>query len=274
MYAYLVSMEDPAFIVTTFNMLPAETSGGDVTAAKAQIADLLSKSSSSGDELLVDLARDIGSDLCINAFAVNFRSKDGQVNNVVEEANYLNERIFEELSVSSQQTDLTTLPLVLTSTRLVQSKYGRCLTNFKTRMGLEGDQDLFVLLNVTTSPIPTPNNVFEEITSALRHTIKDKCQISLHRNTLTPTIHRFLMQGTDTVFLVYFSMFNMENHRTQLVITGQLSSDVMRRYTSERARDPAQVFTLACEKQETLDHILQRRDFRAVIHKGIPNPGE
>jgi hypothetical protein len=274
MYAHLVSMNDPDFIITTFNMLPSEEAGGNVEAEKINIANLLSKPGDSGDQSLMKIARNIGSDLCINAFAVNFRLKGGQVNSVVAEANNLGERIFKRLSISLQQTDLTTLPLILTSTWFSQSKYGACLTNFKNRMKLEGQEDLFVLLNIVTSPIPTANHLFADIASSLRQTIKEECQISLYRNTLTPAVHRFLMQGTDTVFLVYFSMFNMENHRTQLIITGQLPSEIMARYVQERARDPTKVFTLACEKQEMLDEMLQRRDFRAVIHKGIPNPGE
>jgi hypothetical protein len=141
-------------------------------------------------------------------------------------------------------------------------------------LGVKGDQSLFVLLNVVTSPIPTPNTLFAEIASSLHHIINEECQISVYRNTLTPAIHRFIMQGTDTICLVYCSMFNMENHRTQLVITGQLPTEVMAKYVQERARNPAQILTLACERQETLDQLLRRRDFPAVIHKGIPKASE
>jgi hypothetical protein len=139
---------------------------------------------------------------------------------------------------------------------------------------LKGEQDLFVLLNIVTSPVPTSNPLLDEIVSSLRQTINEESQISIRRNTLTPDIHRFIIQGTDTIFLVYLGMFNIENHRVQLIITGELPYETKAWYVRERARDPAQVFMLATERRETLDNILQRRDFPAVIHKGVPSSSD
>lgn len=46
----------------------------------------------------------------------------------------------------------------LTSSVLSQTDYGKCLTTFKTRLGLAGDQDLYVLVNVTMSPWATTDS--------------------------------------------------------------------------------------------------------------------
>lgn len=44
------------------------------------------------------------------------------------------------------------------STSLSQTAFGEALSNFKRRLGLEGDEDLFVLVNVSMSPFPTEAN--------------------------------------------------------------------------------------------------------------------
>ncbi|KAL8967295.1 MAG: hypothetical protein Q9183_002989, partial [Haloplaca sp. 2 TL-2023] len=56
------------------------------------------------------LLRALGSDLNINAFALNFRHSDGTLNEDVEEANYLNRRVVEVLSVDSPEDDATKIP--------------------------------------------------------------------------------------------------------------------------------------------------------------------
>lgn len=67
-------------------------------------------------------------------------------------ANYLNEQIFQRTSVSLVSDEINDRLIFLISTNLKQSEYGGCLTNFKNRLGLKGDQDLVVLVNVTMSP--------------------------------------------------------------------------------------------------------------------------
>lgn len=42
--------------------------------------------------------------------------------------------------------------MIFTSSVFEQSAYKGCLDNFKRRLGLKGEQDLFVLVNVTISP--------------------------------------------------------------------------------------------------------------------------
>lgn len=73
----------------------------------------------------------LGSDLNINAFACNFRI-NGQVNDDVEEANYLNNRVFSRFSVTQPSIDPKTVPLFLSSTVFAQADYGDCVRDFQT----------------------------------------------------------------------------------------------------------------------------------------------
>jgi hypothetical protein len=58
--------------------------------------------------------------------------------------------------------------MFLTSTTLSQKSYGDCLTKFKKRLGVVGDDDLFVLVNVTMSPWPTVDGFINDITDEFK----------------------------------------------------------------------------------------------------------
>ena len=83
------------------------------------------------DRKAFDVLCTLGSDLNINVFACNFRIK-GRVNDDVEEANYLNKRIYNRLSVTRPKIHISTVPLFLTSSVFRQEKYGECVRNFQT----------------------------------------------------------------------------------------------------------------------------------------------
>ena len=83
------------------------------------------------DRKAFDVLCTLGSDLNINVFACNFRIK-GRVNDDVEEANYLNKRIYNRLSVTRPKIHISTVPLFLTSSVFRQENYGECVRNFQT----------------------------------------------------------------------------------------------------------------------------------------------
>lgn len=83
------------------------------------------------DRRAFDVLCTLGSDLNINVFACNFRIK-GRVNDDVEEANYLNKRIYNRLSVTRPKIHISTVPLFLTSSVFRQENYGECVRNFQT----------------------------------------------------------------------------------------------------------------------------------------------
>ena len=162
-----MSTKDDVFIVVPLNMLPSELKEGstpeDVEAEKQKIRDrIISKSNEeivsadterSDDDKSMALLRALGSDLNINAFSINWKYADGQINQDVEEANYFLQRCIERISVDSPEDDPTTIPFYLTSTTFPQKDYGECAQNFKRRLGLISDNtDLMVLRNVVMSP--------------------------------------------------------------------------------------------------------------------------
>ena len=161
-----MSTKDDTFTVVPLNMLPSELKEGstpeDVEAEKQKIRDrILSKSNEEivsadadrSDDKSMALLRALGSDLNINAFSINWKYANGEVNQDVEEANYFVQRCIERISVDSPEDDPTTIPFYLTSTTFPHKDYGECVQNFKRRLGLIADNvDLMVLRNVVMSP--------------------------------------------------------------------------------------------------------------------------
>jgi hypothetical protein len=272
MYAHLATMstDKTDFIVVPLNALPTDAIPED---AKEFIRTRILKTSNKdlfNDQHAMTLIQAMGSDLAINVFAVNFRLPNGQVNEDVIEANNLNKRIFEKLSVSSVNDRVYDRPLILTSTQFSDKAYGKCLDNFKQRLGLKGKQDLYVLVNVVMSPFPTECDFTAKLATALQDVIEEEVKISKFRNTVTPDMHGFIMQGTDKLHLVRLPMFNMANHRHQLIITGDIPPAKMDEYRKVRAALPQQYFTLGTAEATTLGDILRDKKFKAVINKGLP----
>lgn len=84
----------------------------------------------------------------INAFACNFKIGDS-INTDVVQANFLNARLYDRLSVRTLKDDLSDIPIIILSTVFSQKAYGKTLDDFKARMSLSGPEDLTVLSNVS-----------------------------------------------------------------------------------------------------------------------------
>lgn len=175
-------MTNDDLIVTPFNMLPVEqelhATFDDVERQKEFIREhILNRPNSElvADKPAMELTQKLGGDLMINAFACNFLIR-GKPNTSVTEANVLNSRLYERLSVLKVNDDVKSKELFVMSTVFSQEKYGECLSNFKRRLGLEGDEDLFVLGNVSMSPFPTAGNFIKEVADAFEKTAKQIIQ--------------------------------------------------------------------------------------------------
>ncbi|CAG8554997.1 10320_t:CDS:2, partial [Scutellospora calospora] len=233
----------------------------------------------------LDLIKKVGSDLIINTFACNFKL-DGKVNENINETNYLNRRLFENFSLTSYKEANKTKPLILTSTVLKQSTYGHCLTNFKNRLGLKGDQDLYVLINVVMSPWPTEFDFINKLTKTFKETLKDMTEISIRRNMKKPFLfkalslgetqlnekiynypaHLFVIQGTDEIYLVHLPIFQLETHRYQVIIKAQLPEKPMIKYKIIRKKYPSKLLLLRYQENVTIDKITtEGGSFRACI---------
>lgn len=272
MYAHIATLSDAnsTFIAVPLNALKDDEQ-------KARVKELLvgktnQQIAASSDAM--ELATEIGSDLSVNAFSVNFML-NGKPNTDVGEANHLVERVYRRLSMALPEDDMTKKPLFLTSTRLSQSSYGSCLTNFKKRLHLsEGPEDLNILVNSVMSPFPTTVDLMTSITQSLRQTIEEESRVLVFRNTPFPDHHGFAIQGTDTLFFVHFAMFNLENHRVQLVITGELAPAVVAQLALLRQTNPGQVYVLGTQERASLADMIAHKKFPADIYKGVPDMGE
>jgi hypothetical protein len=88
---------------------------------------------------------------------------------------------------------------------------------------------------------------------------------------VVPDLHGFVMQGTDKLHLVHLPMFNMANHRYQLIMAGDLPDNVMEEYRAARKENPGQFYTLGtAEKHILRDIIIEGGSFDAVIDEGFP----
>ena len=275
MYSHLATMStsETPFVLRPLNLLPAEEGGSDENAVEEQKKFIRERILPVENRALVDdkeawkLLVEMGSDLTINAFAVNFKV-GGKLNEDIVEANYLNKRIFDALSITKQEKEDSHAPkppLILTSTVLAQKTYGSSLRTLKNRLGLKGDQDLYTLVNVVMSPWPTAIGLTKEVADSLQQTIEEQTKLSVFRNTLTDDFHAFVVQGTDKLHFVHLAMFNMENHRKQIIMTGTLPEDMVAEYVKKRKEDPKQVYLLVNDEASTLSKMAEEKSFKVRI---------
>ncbi len=132
----------------------------------------------------IRLMRELGSDLNINAFALNFRLSDGAVNADVEEANYLMQRVVRAFSVESPSDDPTRIRLYLTSTEFSDELYGACKARFMERLQLDpSTQDLMVLRNVVMSPFPTERSFIRNLAQIFYDRVEAETAVSAPNST-------------------------------------------------------------------------------------------
>jgi hypothetical protein len=172
-----MSLESSTLTVTPFKMLPIERKRNlegrtatpeDIKKEQEEIHSRIVKRKDDElehDEAAIDLVgfflinssaslisihqiKQLGSDTMVNAFACNFKI-GGELNKDVVEANFLNTRIYQRLSVQTVSDDLKDRPIIILRTELKQADYLRALDNFKSRIGLLGPENLVVLSNVS-----------------------------------------------------------------------------------------------------------------------------
>ncbi|KAB8237316.1 hypothetical protein ETB97_007633 [Aspergillus alliaceus] len=252
-WAAMTTKDDEYFVCVPFHKLPSEWKDPyneqAIEEEKERIRrEILPKSNGEivqsdvgkpTDEKLMTLLRGLGSDLNINAFALNWRYEDGTWNADIEEANYLMRHVIERLSISSPDQDPTKIPFYLTSTEFTNELYGKCAKEFKRRLGLpQCDRSLFVFRNVVMSPFPTDNDFISTMVDYFRSVVEDGVRLCRKRNARGPAIHRFIMQGTDQVFLAYQPSFHMGKHRQQIILAVELEDHAKSDYIEVRESNP------------------------------------
>jgi len=180
-----MSLDHPNLLVVPFRALPSEmdpdSSAEKVDNERRFIRDILRRTREelANDPKACALMRRMGSDLVVNMFACNFRV-DGAINQDISEANYLNARIYDRLSLKSMTEKLENTKVVIMSSVLSQKEYGACLTKFKERLGLSGQEDLFVLVNVSMSPFTSPSNFEQVLADAFREVAEEEVEVRFH----------------------------------------------------------------------------------------------
>lgn len=257
-----MSNDETDFVVVPFNKFRREQEGKEAVAEEKKFIrdnilgktnQALAQNTDAMDELCA-----LGSDLNINAFACNFRI-NGRVNDDVEEANYLNNRIFDRLSLTSVGEQPQDIPMFLSATQFGHADYAECAEEYKRRLGLEtrSQQDLFVLRNVVMSPFQGAGDFVQNIADIFQSTLEEEMQHVIKRNTVSPQIHEFTMQGTDELYLVYRPLFHHANGRQQLILSvGDVDADAWAKCKTAMSTNPGAIYEVQTSTATTLDKLL------------------
>ncbi|KAK6499882.1 hypothetical protein TWF481_010239 [Arthrobotrys musiformis] len=275
-----LSTDADNFIVRPFNRLPAELDGKSAEELEEQKAFIRKHIVNVGNKALIrneaalELLKHLGGDLMASALACNFKYTVGDkkiANTSIVEANIMNTRIFNRVSVTRPGQEVRERELFLTSSQFSQKLYGECLSKYKRRLGLEGPENMTSLMNVTMSPWPTDGTFLTDVVVAgFKKIVQEEANYAVARNTFSPDLHGFVMQGDSPLYLVHLPMFNMKNHRYQLIMTGDLPPDVMEKYKSDKAANPDTVYFLGNAAPGFLEDLLEATEFEAVVDKGFP----
>ncbi|KAK3347118.1 pyridoxal-dependent decarboxylase domain protein [Lasiosphaeria hispida] len=263
LWAALATPED-SFTCVPFNMLPSEATGDPklIEEEKQRIRhEVLAKTNAeivANDaekplaEKTITLLRALGSDLNINAFALNWRYPDGTLNRGVEEANYLMTRVVKRLSVESPDDKPTKIPLYLTSTEFEPDLYGECAATFKKRLGLDDyGESLMVLRNVVMSPfasLSAKGDFINMLGDTFKQVIEEEVKVCQVRNEATPDYHSFLIHGTDKIFLSYRSMFHVAKHRRQIILAVEFDEAGAKAYRELKGNTEEEIVLKTSEK--------------------------
>ncbi|KAH9024923.1 hypothetical protein EDB85DRAFT_2179872 [Lactarius pseudohatsudake] len=266
-----MSLDHPDLLVVPFRMLPSEMGPGasadGVDEERRYIRDVLLKRTReelANDPKACALMRQMGSDLVVNAFACNFRV-GGVANKDIWEANDLNARIYNRLSFKSMSEKLDDQKVIIMSSKLSQEGYGKCLTKFKRRIDLSGQEDLFVLVNVSTTPFAA--DFAHILANAFREVAEEEVKISVERNRLVPARRAFVLQGNGPVSLVHMPYFGASSQRQQCILNGELSGVGLKAYIEAKRADPTATYVACTLKGEDLSTIIKRMFFRCMISK-------
>ncbi|KZT44260.1 hypothetical protein SISSUDRAFT_345054 [Sistotremastrum suecicum HHB10207 ss-3] len=85
-----------------------------------------------------------------------------------------------------------------------------------------------------------------------------------------PANHGFILQGTDKLFFGHLALYKVEAHQWQLVISGDVPSDIMEKIRAQRKKDPKSYLFLTNKIPTLLQDLLDAKQFEALIYVGIP----
>ncbi len=191
LYCHLATLEDERFKLTLMQELPAELAG-DPKKALQQRAFIREKFVSTTNEQLEEclkedktareLFMELGSDQTILAYSVNFYTADGKLNQDVDALNTLNDKVFENCSITippTSQAGLDKIDLILTSSSFDPALYGQAFVDhYGVRLGLKmrAGAPINFLISTTMNPwtTDTPQGDFlNVVVGALKNAVYD-----------------------------------------------------------------------------------------------------
>ncbi|KAK0625573.1 putative L-aspartate decarboxylase [Lasiodiplodia hormozganensis] len=232
-----------SFMCVPFNEFPSETTAGvnpqfEKNIIRKQILDKSDSKEFVKNPELMKLLRALGSDLNINAFALNWKYGDGTANTDVEEANYLMTRVVRRLSIEDPNDKPTKINFYLTSTEFEHELYGDCAKHFKERLQLDSSTNasLMVLRNVVMSPFATVKGTLRKAETAFCEVVEDEVKKCRERNSDAPDYHSFLIHGQQSICLSYRTMFHIGSHRRQVILAVDLDADGLEGYRTAKGK--------------------------------------
>ncbi|KAI0031006.1 pyridoxal phosphate-dependent transferase [Vararia minispora EC-137] len=211
----------PCFTVVPFNDPGRSVLPQDLTIIRERVIGKDNETVYS-DEIAREALRNLGSDLNINAFCLNFKL-NGKLNDDVEEANYLNKAVYYQLALVDTIVEVKQMEMFISATTFEMHSYGACCTSYKKRIGLETDskQDLFVLRNVCMSPFQSAGMFVDKLGQIFKGVVEKEIQLVVRRNTIIQKDHVFLVQraSRSQLYLVLLPNFYDANRRSQLILS-------------------------------------------------------
>lgn len=155
--------------------------------------------------------------------------------------------------------------------------YQKCLDTLKRRLQLDDGSgncrdargDMRFLVNVTMTPWPTDPDFIGGLMKSFRQIANEEVERCVKRNTVTPDIHRFVMQGQDRIYLVHMPMFHLANRRWQLIMTAEYPDDVLKQYQQLRTENPDKIYTTANVRAAKLEDLLQNGEVEWRMDEGV-----
>ncbi|KAK7013215.1 hypothetical protein R3P38DRAFT_3207165 [Favolaschia claudopus] len=291
MYSYWTTMdyysekEGGRLAITAVNRLPTEKEDRpqpEIDEQKTRIrTEILETDNADLRKRGYEKMKEIGSDTMINAFVCNYKiDSNGNYNRDISQANFLNQRLYDRLSVRTPRDTINDKPLIINRTEFKQNAYKDTLTSLKSRMHLDvescKEDSLIALSNVSMSPFPTAGSFLQGMMKDFRTVAEEEITNCFVRSEERPAVHSFIIHGlqSERQFLVYLPMFHVKNHKRQLILE-VVMEDANLKAINERLGSKSTVVTVHTGFQsiadlKTLDKILNDGEFMANVYEGYP----
>lgn len=75
---------------------------------------------------------------------------------------------------------------------------------------------------------------------------------------MAPDFHKFLIQGTEKIYLIHRPMFHVANHRQQLIMSAKFDERSETKYADMKNSNPSEPLILVTKRKVMLKDIAER----------------